>query len=99
MTTMPDAVELMERVGYPEVLIDEEPTEETRYGVYELGYRPGEATQGPVRVAETSREGIGGCLVQLADDRREAGDPITPIVGVLDQIERRWITSLWPQRR
>ena len=79
------------------IVVDEVVTTENRYAIYELGERePG--VKGPVLIAETSKEGIGACLVQLADDRAAAGDDAVPIVGVLDQLNRRWITSLWRRR-
>ncbi len=69
-----------------------EPTEENRYGLY------GRDGNDIYRIAETSRDGIGTALVQLAEDRREAGESATEIIGILDRIERRWITGLWPRR-
>jgi hypothetical protein len=69
-----------------------EPTEENRYGLY------GRDGDNIYRIAETSKEGIGTALVQLAEDRRENGESAVEIIGVLDRIERRWITGLWPRR-
>ena len=64
-------------------------TEDSRYAVMEL--RDGR----PREVAATSRDGLGLCLVTLAEDRRGAGDTGTPVLGVLDRQERRWICGLW----
>lgn len=65
--------------------------EENRYRLYERG-QGGEL----VLVATTgTAEGVGVALVTLADDRQEAGE-VVPIVGVLDGLAGRWITSCWP---
>jgi hypothetical protein len=77
--------------------IEDDVTEETRYGLYRLGVHRGQ-THGPlepIRLATTSKEGIGLTLVQLAEDR---GDDDPEIIGILDRIERRWICSLWRPR-
>jgi hypothetical protein len=71
---------------------DDEPTEETRYGLYRLARPDATKPPAPIRLATTSKEGIGPALVQLADDR---GSDDPEIIAVLDRIERRWITSLW----
>jgi hypothetical protein len=65
---------------------------EARYGIYVL--REGE----PHRVAECERDAIGTCLVSLADDNVQAGETQAQTFGVLDQVERRWISGLWPGR-
>ena len=64
-------------------------TEDNRFAVMEL--RDGR----PFEVAATSRDGLGLCLVTLAEDRRGAGDTGTPVLGVLDRQERQWICGLW----
>lgn len=51
------------------------------------------------RIAETSREGIGPTLAALADDRAELDDPGNPVIGVLDQVERRWLSGVWQRGR
>jgi hypothetical protein len=77
--------------------IEDDVTEETRYGLYRLGVHRGQ-THGPlepIRLCTTSKAGIGTALVQLAEDR---GSDDPEIIGVLDRIERRWICSLWRPR-
>jgi hypothetical protein len=51
------------------------------------------------RIAETSREGIGLALVTLEEDRRKLEDPGNPVIGVLDQQERRWLSGVWQRGR
>ncbi len=63
----------------------EPPTESTRYGIY------GRGPNGPALIAYTAKDGIGTALVQLAED----DDYPCEIRGVLDRIERKWITGLW----
>ena len=38
---------------------------------------------------------VGIALCQLAEDRWEAGDTSTPVVGVLDGERQRWVSGLW----
>ena len=71
------------------VLPPDEITDDNRYGVYDL--RDGL----PHDIAATSRDGLGLCLVTLAEDRREAGDNSAPVLGVLDRETRQWICGLW----
>lgn len=73
------------------VHVEPEPTEETRFGLYV------QDRDGLHRVAETDKDGIGAALAQLAEDRREVGGSDTEIIGVLDRIERKWLTGLWPK--
>lgn len=51
------------------------------------------------RIAETSKEGIGVTLIALAEDRAGLEDPGNPVIGVLDQIERRWLSGVWQRGR
>lgn len=67
-----------------------DPSEEDRYGLY---YREPNGTLH--RGAATSLDGIGRTILQLADDRRRAGLSPTEIIGVLDRIERRWLSGIW----
>lgn len=69
--------------------VEPEPTERERYGLY---VRDG---RGIRREAATDKDGIGTALVQLADDREANGESATELVGVLDRIERRWISGVW----
>lgn len=74
---------------------------EERYRIYER-LRP---TQGPADIQSPTRaslvatcptpEAVGVALCQLAEDRWEAGDHSTPVVGVLDGERGRWISGLW----
>jgi len=71
------------------VLPPDEITDDNRYSVMEL--RDG----CPHEIAATSRDGLGLCLVTLAEDRRGAGDNSAPVLGVLDRLERRWVSGLY----
>lgn len=75
------------------VIVEPDPTEEDRYGLYVRDLVDGKRELR--RIAETSLDGIGSTLLQLADDRRELGGSPTEVVGVLDRIERRWISGVW----
>lgn len=47
-----------------------------------------------------SLQAIGLCLATLAEDDREAGLASPPARGVKDDLERRWLCSLWnPKKR
>lgn len=60
-----------------------------RYRLYAL-----ENDQPVVRACASDPGGIGAAIVQLGEDRREAG--LAPeLVAVLDAVERRWLSSLW----
>lgn len=72
-------------------ITEPEPTEENRYGLYV-------ADPELHRIAETSKDGIGTALVTLADDRAEAGESATEVIGIFDRIERRWISGCWARR-
>lgn len=73
-----------------DVLFDDETN---RYGIYRL-------VEGrPVRICETSKGGIGAALVQLADDRTDETGYEAEVLGILDRLERKWVTSLWSPKR
>lgn len=68
-------------------------TAEHRFRLY------GRDTHGNIHVIATAPdpEGIGLALVTTAREHREAG--LNPeIVGVLDAVERKWLTALWEGR-
>lgn len=75
----------------------------TIHGHAVLPYRRCETCEGRgsalQRIAETSKEGIGPTLAALADDRAELEDPGNPVIGVLDQVERRWLSGVWQRGR
>lgn len=72
-------------------VVDEEFGPDERYRIYERPTR-----NGPVLIATCpSPAAVGVALCQMADDRWEAEDFTTPVVGVLDGERKRWITGLW----
>lgn len=92
---------------------DERTRTEERYRIYELRPCPGcthcrarttgrdlgHNHQVPVCVAAVATpQGIGPALIVLADDDRNAGVTAIPARGVKDDLERRWISSLWSRR-
>ena len=66
--------------------------DDNRYGLYRL------TPDGPQRIAETSKEGIGPALVMLAEDRLELEIYVAEVIGVLDRQERWWVSGLWHPR-
>ena len=69
---------------------DEELGPEERFSIYERRY------DGLHLIATCpSPASIGVALVTLAEDRWDADDVDTPILGVLDNERKRWVTGLW----
>lgn len=72
--------------------------EESRYAIYAVGpveTRPDSVHPRHVdrrRIAETSLDGIGACLVTLREE-----DEITnnSRIGVLDRLTRQWVVNPW----
>lgn len=83
---------------------DEQDRERFRFGAYVLGQPTKSGRRQPVQVAATpTKEGIGPMLVTLANDRKTLAEAtgsvqVVPVVGVLDRVAHRWITSLWHEK-
>ena len=72
-------------------LVGEEFGPDERYRIYEKG-----AARKPVLIATCpTPAAVGVALCQMAEDRWEAEDFTTPVVGVLDGERGRWISGLW----
>jgi hypothetical protein len=71
---------------------EEEFGPDERYRIYERG-----ADRRKPKLIATcpSATAVGTALVQLAEDRWEAEDWSTPVVGVLDSERGRWVSGLW----
>jgi hypothetical protein len=73
---------------------EEEFGPDERYRIFERQRNPDYAA---VLIATCpSAEAVGVALVQLAEDRAEAGTYHAPIIGVLDSENGRWVTGMWP---
>jgi hypothetical protein len=82
---------------------EEEFGPDERYQIWERPRYVGHLEEGRAHASEPrliatcpSAEAVGVALVQLAEDRAEAGTYHAPIIGVLDSENGRWVTGMWP---
>jgi hypothetical protein len=80
----------------PPIPDEPRPDGSDRYAVYAVVRGTDGSRPARLRLAETSADGIGTCLITLRDEGQFHDDHS---IGILDRVERRWIVNPWATGR